>query len=150
MRIAVLIAAVSCAASALAQASVIVENAWVASAPPTVKVHAAYMAVVNHGATGKDVIGAESPDYERIELHRSLIKDGVSSMQPVEKLAVPAHGHVELAPGGLHLMLLGPKRPQAMGDRITIVLRLDGGEAINVSAVVRPRDDTSHGSHSHH
>jgi len=47
-------------------------------------------------------------------------------------------------------MLIGPKRPQAVDGRVQIVLRLRSGDQIDVSAVVRRRDDASPGAHSHH
>jgi copper(I)-binding protein len=126
------------------------ENAWVPWAPPGLKVHAAYMTVVNRGATDQVIVSAESTDYERIELHRSVIKDGVSTMQAIDEVRVPANGRVEFAPTGLHLMLIGPRRPQAVDGHVQIVLRLSSGEEVDVSAVVRRRDDAGHDAHSHH
>jgi len=126
------------------------ENAWVAWAPPALKVHVAYMTVVNRGAIDQVIVSAESTDYERIELHRSVIKDGVSTMQAIDEVRVPANGRIEFAPTGLHLMLIGPRRPQAVDGHVQIVLRLSGGERVEVSAVVRRRDNAGHGAHSHH
>jgi hypothetical protein len=126
------------------------ENAWVPWAPPGLKVHVAYMTIVNRGATDQIIVSAESIDYERIELHRSVIKDGVSTMEAIGEVKVPADGRVEFAPTGLHLMLIGPRRPQALDGHVQIVLRLSSGEEVDVSAVIRRRDDAGHGAHSHH
>jgi copper(I)-binding protein len=38
------------------------ENAWVPWAPPGPRVHAAYMTIVNRGATDQVIVGVESPD----------------------------------------------------------------------------------------
>ena len=46
---------------------------------------------------------------------------------------------VDLKPGGMHLMLINPKRAYAVNDRIRFVLRLQGGEQVEASAVVRRR-----------
>ena len=135
---------------ALAGESLQAENAWVPWAPPGLKVHVAYMTIVNRGATDQIIVSAESTDYERIELHRSVIKDGVSTMQAIGEVKVPANGRVEFAPTGLHLMLIGPRRPQALDGHVQIVLRLSSGEEVDVSAVIRRRDDAGHGAHSHH
>jgi len=126
------------------------ENAWVPWAPPGLKVHVAYMTIVNRGATDQIIVSAESIDYERIELHRSVINDGVSTMEAVGEVKVPANGRVEFAPTGLHLMLIGPRRPQTLDGHVQIVLRLSSGEEVDVSAVIRRRDDAGHGAHSHH
>src|SRR5713226_10459357 len=102
-----LIAAALCtAALALAQESLTAENAWVPWAPPVLKVHVAYMTIFNRSAADRHIVAADSPDYERIELHRSTVKDGVSTMQTVEEVRVPANGRVEFAPAGLHVMLV--------------------------------------------
>ena len=126
------------------------ENAWVPWAPPGLKVHVAYMTIVNRGATDQIIVSVESTDYERIELHRSVIKDGVSTMEAIGEVKVPANGRIEFAPTGLHLMLIGPRRPPALDGHVQIVLRLSSGEEVDVSAVIRRRDDAGHGAHSHH
>jgi len=141
-------AALVTVASASAGESLKAENAWVPWAPPGLTLHVAYMTIVNRGATDQVIVSAESPDYERIELHRSVVKDGMSTMQAIGEVRIPANGRVEFAPIGLHLMLIGPRRPQAVDDHVQIVLRLSGGEEVGVAAVVRRRDD--HGAHSHH
>ena len=135
---------------ALAGESLQAENAWVPWAPPGLKVHVAYMTIVNRGATDQIIVSAESSGYERVELHRSVIKDSVSTMEAIGEVKVPANGRVEFAPTGLHLMLIGPRRPQAVDGHIQIVLRLSGGEEVEVSAVVRRRDEADHSAHSHH
>jgi periplasmic copper chaperone A len=143
-------AALVTAVLASAGESLKAENAWVPWAPPGLTVQVAYMTIVNRGATDQVIVSAESTDYERIELHRSVIKDGVSTMQAIDEVRVPANGRVEFEPTGLHLMLIGPRRPQAVDGHVQIVLRLSGGEEVAVSAVVRRRDDAGHGAHSHH
>jgi copper(I)-binding protein len=137
------------AGTTLADASLSADDAWIPLAPPALKVHVAYMTVVNRGTTDRIIVGADSSDYERVELHRSVLKDGVSSMQAVESVTVPANGSVAFAPTGLHLMLIGPKRPQIIDGRVTIALRLKDGEAVTISAPVRRRDAADTG-HSHH
>jgi copper(I)-binding protein len=128
----------------------VAENAWVPWAPPAIKVHAAYMTVANHGAADQVIVGADSPDYERAELHVSSTRDGLSEMRAVDRIAVPAGKHIAFAPGGTHIMLINPKRTTAVDDRVRVVLRLQGGEKIETSAVVRRRERTNEPAHHHH
>jgi hypothetical protein len=133
--------------------SVTAEDAWVPWAPPAVKVHAGYMTVVNRSASDQEIIGADSPDYQQVELHRSSIEDGMSAMRGVDRVTIPANGRVAFAPAGLHVMLIGPARTLAVNDRIRVVLRLRGGGEVAVSAVIRRRDGgdrAHHGHHGHH
>jgi len=143
-------AAFYAAAQLLAAERVSAENAWVPWAPPTVEVHAAYMTIVNRSNEEQSVVGAESPDYERVELHSSSVKNGVSEMRDVDQVAIPANQRVAFEPGGLHVMLIGPKRPHAVDSRVRIVLRLQSGELVEISAVVRRRDTGSHAGHDQH
>ena len=59
------------------------------------------------------------------QLHESVEKDGVATMQPVETLEIPAGGSVELKPGGYHIMLMGLKAPLKKGDMIMLELKFE-------------------------
>jgi len=128
----------------------VAENAWVPWAPPAIKVHAAYMTIVNHSHDDQFIVGVESPDYERAELHTSLVRNGVSEMRALDRVLVPAHKQVAFAPGGMHIMLINPKRTQAADDRVRVVLRLQSGEQIETAAVVRRRERSQEPTHHHH
>jgi len=130
--------------------TITVENAWVPLAPTVVKFHAGYMTVINRSDADQEIVGAASPDYERVELHESSVKDGVSEMRSLDQVTIPANGRVAFAPAGLHFMLIGPKRLQASGDRVRIVLRLHGAVEVAVLAEVRGRGSASQGDHHHH
>ena len=131
-----------------------VENAWVPWAPPAIKVHAAYLTVVNRSNVDLLIVGAESPDYERVELHRSSIRDGLNEMRSLDQIPVLANKRVAFEPGGLHIMLINPKRAYGVDDRIRLVLRLGSGEKIETSTVIRRRergnDAQPHRHHSNH
>jgi periplasmic copper chaperone A len=126
------------------------ENAWVPWAPPAIKVHAAYMTVANRSDDDQVIVGADSPDYERVELHASSVRNGLSEMRAVDRIAVPARKQVAFAPGGMHIMLINPKRTYAVDDRVSVVLRLQGGEKIETAAVVRRRERAQEPAHHHH
>jgi len=63
-----------------------------------------------------------------------------------DKLVIPAGKQVELAPGGLHMMLMKPKHPIKNGDKLQVTFELDNGETAEVSFVVRPR--SMHNQHN--
>ncbi len=66
-----------------------------------------YIRIVNQGATDDRLISARTPVAERVELHRSTMKDGIHRMEKVDGVVVPAGGEAVLEPGGLHFMLIG-------------------------------------------
>ncbi len=51
--------------------------------------------------------------------------DGVMKMQPLKFLELPAGSPVILAPGGLHLMLLGLRSPLVAGGEIALDLEFE-------------------------
>lgn len=130
-----------------------VSGAWVREGPPTTAVLAAYMQIDNGGAQDRTLVGASSPQFETVEIHRTEIVDGVARMLPQERLVIPAGGGVTLEPGGLHLMLIQSRQPLTQGDQVTIRLRLEDGTEVPVEAAVRKAEamgmDHDH-SHHHH
>jgi len=73
------------------------------------------------------ITALSSPDVDRVELHRTVHRGPMSGMQPVDVLQIGPDAPVELAPGGLHLMLLGERRAAAP---ILDVAFEDGGRAL--------------------
>lgn len=106
-------------------------DGWIREAPPTARVRAGYLVLGNDGDTAREVIAARSPAFGAIEIHEMVATDdGTMRMRPVPVLPVAAGAEVALAPGGLHLMLFRPVKPLAAGDRVTLVLDLADGGAL--------------------
>ena len=75
-------------------------------------------------------------------IHESSLLNGQSTMRVHEPLRVGAGETLHFAPGGLHIMLHGLKRPLAAGDEVPLVLRLEGGGLLTVTARVRALADS--------
>ena len=114
-----------------------VSEAWIRSAPPTMKIHALYFSVKNNTSGTKQIISIQTEQYGSTELHTSIHKDGIVSMEKVEKIEIPANKEVSLKPGGLHGMLINPKTAMKVGDQIPITLTLKSGETISFNAEVK-------------
>jgi len=128
-----------------------IEAAWIRQAPPVARVMAGYMTLRNPSDEVLILRGAESPFFEKVEIHRTRMKGGMAGMMRQELVEIPPHGELEFAPGGLHLMLTGPKRPLGVGDAVTITLLFDGGHSLPVRFTVRPLEGMERsGNHQHH
>ncbi len=114
-----------------------VENAWVREAPPTAQVLGAFMHLHNTGDTLITITGASSPACAAVEIHRTVIEDGVARMIPQPSLQLDAGEHIDLAPGGYHLMLIQPQQPLQAGATVTIELQLGDGGSQSIQAQVR-------------
>ena len=135
---------------------VTVEDAWIREAPPGAPMLAGYLVLKNHSKQERALVAAESPAFGMVELHRTVLEDGMARMVAQERIAVPAGGQTALKPGDYHLMLMKPQQPLKAGDTADLVLRFDDGSTVTVNAVVRRatmdgmQHDHSHGDHSHH
>ena len=70
-------------------------------------------------------------------IHESMLVNGQSQMRAHEPLRIGAGETVRFVPGGLHIMLHMLRRPLAAGDEVPLVLLLEGGGSLAVTARVR-------------
>lgn len=114
-----------------------VENGWIRWLPANLPA-AGYATLRNNGDQPMKLVGADSPDYGMVMLHRSMQSNGKDIMRMVETLTIPAHGEVELAPGGYHLMLSSPKHSIKPGDAVRVSLHFYKYATIQATLPVRP------------
>lgn len=60
------------------------------------------MQIKNTSDTTYLITGVESEVFTRVQIHESIEKNGMMSMQPLHSLIVSAGATVKLAPGGTH------------------------------------------------
>lgn len=118
-----------------------VAGAWARAS--VVKTGAVYMTLRNRGTVDDRLTGASSPVAARAGLHRTMMKGGVMHMQAVESVDVPAGASVVLAPGGLHVMLMGLDRPLEKGSRLPLILTFERAGRITVDAEIRAAGATA-------
>lgn len=114
-----------------------VEGGWVRPPPPGAPVAAAYLTVTNPGRRADRLSGVASPDAERVEIHSMALEGGVMRMRAQAGADLPAGGALVLAPGGLHLMLIAPRRPLKAGDAVPITLSFARAGAVRATLPVR-------------
>ncbi len=118
-----------------------VENAHVRAVPPVSKETAAFMVIVNDGDKPVRLVGGSTPIAGMAmpmittqEEHGGAMAMGMKDMDYLE---VPAHGKLELKPGGDHLMLTDLKSTPKEGDKVQLTLRFEPGSfEITVEATV--------------
>ncbi|MEV6211450.1 copper chaperone PCu(A)C [Kitasatospora sp. NPDC051914] len=95
---------------------------------------AGYLTVHNDGGTADRLVAVTSPDAGSVTMHTS----GESSMTAVDGFQVPAHGELELARGGHHLMIMGWQKQPAVGDELELDLTFAKSGTITVTVPVKP------------
>ncbi len=118
---------------------VTITNAWIAEAPPVSRVHAGYFTLHNGSDKPVTLKTVSSDAYGNIEMHLSIEKDGVSSMQWLQQIEIPAGEDVVFAPGGYHLMLFRPAKRLKQGDTVKLHFGFADGSRITTTATVKKR-----------
>jgi copper(I)-binding protein len=98
---------------------------------------AAYLTAENEDTVALRIVGVDASVSQAIELHETRQQDGMTRMERRPGIDVPRGGRVDMAPGGLHVMLISLTRPLVAGDSIALTVRLDDGRTVPVTAVVR-------------
>lgn len=132
-----------------------IDHPWARPTPGNLRVTAAYMSLENSGGKADTLTAAKTDIAGRVELHESLIKDGKAIMRLMpDGISVPAGGTVELKPKGLHIMVMGLKKPLAVGDSFPMTLtfaeRGDVDVEVKIETGVGGKDDHSGHDHSNH
>lgn len=138
----------SAAAAPLWAAGIDVQNAWVREAPPGAKVMAGYMDLRNSSSQPQRLTAVQSPQFAHVEMHRSEMHDGMAHMMAMPDIAVDAGSTVQLAPGGLHLMLMEPRQPLPAGSQVELTLEFADGSRETLQVDVRAAD-AMQGMHDH-
>ncbi|MDH5737346.1 MAG: copper chaperone PCu(A)C [Gammaproteobacteria bacterium] len=93
-----------------------VEDAWARASAPESESAAVYLSLVND-TNEPQIIRKFSTDIATaIHLHETRVIDGVSRMQMLEELVLEAGESIKLAPGGMHIMLMGLQKPLKQGE----------------------------------
>jgi len=122
---------------AVADSTIVARDAWVREAPPGALVLAAYLTLNNPGTKEDKLVAIHCPDFNKVEIHATEIRDGIARMKSLDDLPIPPHATVKLAPGGNHLMLHSPRRALAAGMSIKLDLHFGSGMRLTVDAPVR-------------
>jgi copper(I)-binding protein len=120
-------------------AGISVRNAQVRASLGGSSNSAAYMVIVNDGPRDDQLLSVSCVCADSVEAHVSRMEHGMMTMAPAGPVAVPAHGRVAFAPGGLHVMLMGVRRPLIDGRGQVMTLRFAHAGAIRATFKVRER-----------
>ena len=116
-----------------------VSGVWARASLSSNNNSAAYMSINNPTDKQITILGASAAVVaNNVELHKSFVDEqGVSRMTSIDKIVVPANSTIELAPGGIHVMLFDLKRKLVVGDTFKVILALEDQDAIAVDAEIK-------------
>ena len=112
-------------------------DGWIKQLPPMVPMRAGYMKIENPTKQPVEIIAVQSDAFERVEMHETLMEDGVMKMVEQDTIELPAKSQVELKPGGKHLMLITPKQTMQLGDDIELTITFSDDTSQRIQLEVR-------------
>lgn len=123
--------------SACAPAKVLyVDQAWVRLSANDEMPSGGYF-TVHGGEEDVRLLSVISPAVLRVEIHESIERDGVMSMQTVNGVNIPARTDVTFGPGSAHLMIWGINDAIKKQGKLPLTFIFSNGDRIVVDAVIR-------------
>ncbi len=96
-----------------------------------------YFRLHNGGAKAVTLISASSKGCGTLMLHQSLKKGGMSHMEHVHHIEIPAGQELKFEPGSYHLMCMKPTEAMKPGGQIDVTLRFADGQSLTSSFSIR-------------
>ncbi|WP_088183358.1 copper chaperone PCu(A)C [Sphingobium sp. Z007] len=113
-----------------------IDQAWVRLSPNKDTPSAGYF-VIHGGDAGTQLRGVLTDYALKVEMHESIDKDGMMTMQAVDRVDVPPKAKVAFAPGGKHLMLWGVNDTAISRGKMQLTFLMGNGDRLLVDAVIR-------------
>lgn len=113
-----------------------IQDAWGRVVPETPN-GAFYMVIQNQGREADRLVRASTEVCGIVELHETVMEEGVMRMRPLEGIEVPAGGATTLQMGGLHIMCLERQPELAVGDVTPVTLVFEKAGEIVVDVEIR-------------
>ncbi len=118
-----------------------ITDAWVRAMPPGAGMTAGYFVLTNRSSGDLEIVGASSPGFGLVEMHRTVELNGMSRMQQEKEIAVEAGETIRFEPHGRHLMLMRPHGAVEPGRTVGLKLHLMDGREIAFEAEIRHPTD---------
>ncbi len=113
-----------------------VDQAVVRLSPNTATPAAGYF-TVHAGGDPVTLRAVTSDAAVRVEMHDSIMKNGMMSMVQLDSVNIPAKGVVKFEPGSRHLMLWQVDPSAVSSGKITLTFVFSNGDRILVDAAVQ-------------
>ena len=139
-----------CVSNAFAQLTF--TDATVRLLPPGQKQTAGYLTIHNSSDKVTKLTLANSNISDTVEFHTTMMHGDMLHMMQVTDLTIPAHGKLELQPGGYHLMLINLVDTWASQPQVWLEFIDENGNKHKVTARLSKMDGAGHdhSQHKHH
>ena len=132
MRIRILLLAVCLlgACDAKQDAPLVATDVIVYQSVPGSMMRAGYLTLTNNSDTTITIDQVTSPEFGSVEMHETILEDGIAKMRAMPSLSIPAGESAHFERGGKHLMLM-----QAAENIETVTLKFHSGNSLLLSVI---------------
>ena len=118
-------------------------NGWARATVPGAPNGAVFGFLVNLTGETDTLVGASTDVAEVVELHEmAMTDDDVMQMRMVEGgFVIEPNNYLELAPGGLHIMLINLQEQLAAGETLDLVLEFENEGEVALTVPIMDSDD---------
>ena len=114
-----------------------ISQPWARATASTAPTGGGYLTITNTGKTPDRLISASSPAADKVQVHEMKMDGNIMRMRQVDHgLEIPPGATVKLAPGGLHLMMMGLKGPLKQGAHVPVTLTFEKAGHIDIELAV--------------
>jgi len=127
---------------------IIISDALIAEAPPVAGMNAGYLYIENSGIETVTLLSVASPDFSRIEIHKTTTENNITRMELVDSVEIHPGDTLLFQPGDFHLMLYNNRRTLTSGDIVSLTFTFSGDLSKDIDAQVR-KVTGLHQTHAH-
>ena len=107
--------------------------AWATAAPG--QPANTYLSFDNQGDADR-LVSASTTAAMRVELHEMTMDGDVMRMRQLPAIELPAGRAIELKPGGLHMMLIGPRAQLKVGEGFLLKLKFEKAGEVTIYTTI--------------
>ena len=116
------------------QPPLVAEQLQIARPLPGMSMGAGYLTLKNNSAQQIRITGMHSPDLKSVEMHESVLEDGVSRMYKLQEVVILPGQSVSFEPGARHLML---RYRATIPDQVTLQFYAEETLLLSVGATLK-------------
>ncbi len=136
-------------ANSLKKEALMVTNVRVAQAATPDRPSAVYF-TIEGGPVATRLVAVQATAAQRVEMHETLMENGMATMKPLKFADVPKLKNVEFKPGGKHVMAWGINAGAVKANKFPMVFMFTNGDNIAVDGVfMTPQDMAKQPSADH-
>ena len=132
--------------------TITVEQAWARATPRGALTGAAYMTLINKGASADRLLSATTPMADHVQFHKQTEDNGVSRMREIKVVELERGTKVIFKPGEMHMMIVGLKQPLKEGQTFPLTLQFEKAGHVDVNVPIEKvgamkHEDVDHMTH---